>query len=159
MSFSAFGVVEIPVAYDDVAVGNSLGSLKESFLGSGAKAMLAQSLRTSDGKAYAVMCADDMVHRRRWSTQDRATMARFGQTFFGPILGVSRELEHPNAGAKPSPAELDAIRLAARGATYKEIADELGKSVRTVEFQLRSARQKMNAANQADLVRRCQHWL
>ena len=58
-----------------------------------------------------------------------------------------------------SPAELDAIRLAARGLSYKQIAKQLGKSVRTIEHQLRHARQRMDASNQADLIMKCSAWL
>lgn len=147
-----------PVAFDDVADNESLGSLKAAFLSTGARAMLAQSLRGPDG-VYAIVCADDMEAGRVWSTGDRATLGRFVHTFLGPILALSRELAAPRSGDKPSAAELDAIRLAAQGRSYKAIAGELGKSVRTVEFQLRSARRKTGAANQAELVRRCQPWL
>ena len=148
----------VPVAYDDVAASDELGDLKTPFLGSGAKAMLAQGLRYN-GRVFAVVCADEMHERRRWSSKDKETMARFARTFLGPIVGLSRELMAPTEVCKPSPAELDAIRLAARGSSYKEIADSLGKSVRTVEFQLKSARRKVGAANQAELVRLCQAWI
>lgn len=52
-----------------------------------------------------------------------------------------------------TPAELEVVRLAADGLSYSEIADALNKSIRTVDNQLRSAREKLGARNQVDLVR------
>ena len=147
-----------PVAYENVHRNLELGSLRTGFVQGGARAMLALSLR-ADAGAFAIVCVDDMETDRTWSAHDRSAMTDFCRRFFGPILHLSREVRTPSNGSKPSPAELSAVRLAAEGASYKEIADKLGKSVRTVEYQLRSARRKTGAANQADLVLRCQAWL
>lgn len=148
-----------PVAFDDVASNSGLGSLQANFLESGARALLAHSLRSDQGHAFAIVCADDMEEGRVWSADQRATMAEFTRTFYGPILFLCRELSNARSHNKPSPAELEAVRLASCGYSYKEIAEQLGKSVRTIEFQLRQARRKTGANNQAELVLRCQPWL
>ena len=57
------------------------------------------------------------------------------------------------------PRERQVLQLIAGGQTCKQIASELGKSVRTIENQLRSARETLNAANQAELISKCEIWL
>lgn len=83
-----------------------------------------------------------------------------------PIAGQTSQPEYvpPNAPADPiesdrllTAAEVEAVRLAAHGLTYAEIAQQLQKSVRTIDNQLRSARAKLGARNQIELVQRSKH--
>ena len=60
------------------------------------------------------------------------TIARGGTSFPATTLRALRE-----APRRPSPRELGAIRLVARGATNDEIAAGLGISIKTVESHLR----------------------
>jgi DNA-binding CsgD family transcriptional regulator len=86
----------------------------------------------------------------------------FCETFLGPLIGISRrwhEASRYQIVKKPTKAELKAIELAANELSYKQIAHELGKSIRTIENQLRSARETLNAVNQAELIRKCEIWL
>ena len=84
-------------------------------------------------------------------------MQTFVQRVFAPLLHLNAKLRSPQG--RPTPAELAAVRLAARGLSYKEIASALDKSPRTIEAQLRNAKRRTGAANIVDLVRRCQPWL
>ena len=89
-------------------------------------------------------------------------MHTFCSDFLGPLAGISNYWFNPklhNMFSKPSESELIAIRLAAKGLTYKQIADQLSKSTRTIENQFRNARNRLNARNQTDLVKKCEHWL
>ncbi len=148
-----------PVAYDDVANNREVASLGEAFVAVHARAMLAQRLTTGTRDAFGLVCVDELDYGRRWTPREHEALFTFCEVFFAPLLALSRELTAPATIDKPSPAELDAIRLAALGYSYKEIAYELGKSIRTVETQLRKARQKVGAANQTELVRVCEPWL
>ncbi|MEO0425199.1 MAG: helix-turn-helix transcriptional regulator [Pseudomonadota bacterium] len=149
-----------PVAYDDVPNNAEVAPMREAFAAVHARAMLAQRLAVDDHQgAFGLICVDELDYGRRWKAAEHSLLHEFCSTFFAPILAVSLELSAPVGITKPSPAELDAIRLAATGQSYKAIAYSLGKSIRTIETQLRNARQKVGAANQAELVRICEAWL
>ncbi|MFN3197597.1 MAG: LuxR C-terminal-related transcriptional regulator [Bradymonadia bacterium] len=147
-----------PVAYDDVVNNPMVASLKEAFLECAAHAMLAQRL-SNDAGSFGVICIDDVEYGRVWRDCDRAYVYDFCTTFFAPLITISRQIAEPDDIVKPSPSELDAIRLAAQGLSYKAIAATLNKSIRTIEAQLRSARHKTNTGNQTELVRVCEPWL
>ncbi|MEO0973786.1 MAG: LuxR C-terminal-related transcriptional regulator [Pseudomonadota bacterium] len=148
-----------PVVYDDVPNNAEVASLRQAFAAVHAKAMLAQRLATEEQGAFGLVCVDELDYGRHWQPREQETLHTFCDVFFAPILTLSRKLTAPAALTKPTPAELSAIRLAAKGMSYKQIAFELGKSVRTVETQLRNARHKVGAGNQTELVRVCEPWL
>ena len=146
------------VAFDALRGNPAVAHLRYAFEAVGSRAMLAQRL-DHDGRPFGIVCIDDLESDRTWTEAEQRLAWEFCRDFFGPIVGISRALctaKHPR---RPSPAELDAIRLAAAGKSYKEIAAELGKSIRTVEFQLRNARRKTGVCNQVELVRFCEPWL
>ena len=148
----------VPVPYDDVANNHSVAPLRDAFAAVEAKAMLAQRLEDG-GQSFGIVCVDELDYGRFWTASEQEFLHDFCRNFFGPILNISRQLNAKRNTSRPSPAELEAIRMAAQGMGYKEIAVALEKSVRTIEFQLRSARQKTGASNQAELVRLCERWL
>ena len=148
-----------PVAYDDIK-NNPLidDNMKKDFTALGTRAMLAQRLE-SENNSFGIICIDDLETDRAWQQKEQNFVLQFCRDFFGPILGISRRIRKTKKANRPSPAELDAIRLAAQGLSYKQIAATLNKSIRTVEFQFRNARAKTGANNQTELVGICQHWL
>ncbi|MEM7244159.1 MAG: LuxR C-terminal-related transcriptional regulator [Acidobacteriota bacterium] len=148
----------VPVAYDDVPNNPLCQALVDEFAATSSRAMLVQRL-DAGGESFGCACVDDLDHGRTWKPSEHEYLHRFCVDFFAPILAISRQLSAKRRPDKPSPAELEVIRFAAHGLSYKEIAVALEKSVRTVEAQLRSARQKTGATNQAELVRLCAHWL
>ena len=150
-----------PISYENIDSNPALAGVRSQLAAAGTRSMLAQRL-DHQGRAFAIACFDDVgdgTALRRWTAGERAFAGEFCRDFLGPILGLSRQLADTRTVQRPSPAELDAVRLAARGLRYKQIAAELGKSIRTVEFQLRSARAKVGAANQVELVKACEAWL
>lgn len=147
-----------PIAYHDIRNNPLIGGLQESFKQVGSRAILAQRLDDEEG-AYGIVYIDDLESGRTWQSSEQCFVMQFCQIFLAPVLSISRRINTQQHTDKPSPAELDAVRLAAQGLSYKQIAATLNKSIRTIEFQLRSARSKTGASNQTELVQRCQYWL
>ena len=144
-----------PVAYSDCYTGSEFESMREGMLKTRTRSLIARRLEFND-ETFGLICIDQTTHARQWETGTLEYLDLFGATVLSPLLHMSAAL---SLQARPSPAELDAIRLAARGLSYKQIAKQLGKSVRTIEHQLRHARQRMDASNQADLIMKCSAWL
>lgn len=144
-----------PLAVNDVQTHALFTSIRDDLQAVGSEAMLIQRLSVA-GRGIGLVCVDDLERARRWTRHDRQTIRRFCDDFFAPLLHLSRT---PSQPAPLSAAELAAVRGASQGLSYKQIAARLGKSVRTVEHQLRSARRKTGAANQVDLVQACRPWL
>ena len=125
------------------------------------KSILFQRL-TLDGRPVGMTCIDYTREAHAWTPRETDFVHSFCSVLLGPLIGISQYWNHPartHPLKRPSEAELAAIRLAAQGLSYKQIADQLGKSVRTIENQLRNARLVLDAANQAELITRCEIWL
>jgi DNA-binding CsgD family transcriptional regulator len=73
----------------------------------------------------------------------------------GEWLGTRTACARPSmaAIAELTPAEWRVARLVAMGLSYKEVARELGRSLSTVDHQLRSIRDKLGVRSTARLVR------
>jgi DNA-binding CsgD family transcriptional regulator len=150
-----------PIAINDVSSYESLKELKDVFLNTGCKSMLLQKL-VWDGEPIGIACIDHTVEQHIWNEYEINFMHTFCSTFLGPLAGISNYWFNPKLHSmfsKPTESELIAIRLAAKGLTYKQIADQLNKSTRTIENQFRNARNRLNARNQIDLVKKCEHWI
>jgi DNA-binding NarL/FixJ family response regulator len=84
-----------------------------------------------------------------------------GNTFFSPA--VARRLQHPQRPASNrqirkqmaqlSPRELEVLQLIAEGAPNKQVAGELGISIKTVEKHRQSLMNKLNIHDTAGLTR------
>ena len=146
-----------PLAVHNVQRHPLVASMRDDLKSLGTEAMLIQRLSVS-GQGIGIVCVDDLANARRWTRLEQRSIQVFCDRFFAPLLQLSRHTQAPH-DAPITAAELAAVRCAAKGMRYKQIAAQLGKSVRTVEHQLRSARAKTGAANQVDLVRRCKRWL
>lgn len=66
-----------------------------------------------------------------------------------------------NARPRPSPADLEAIRLLGRGATNRDIAQARSITIKTVESQIRRLFDRYDVGNRTELVRLAQSegWL
>jgi two-component system response regulator NreC len=62
-------------------------------------------------------------------------------------------MESPSPDHGLTRKEIEVLRLVALGYTNPEIAERVGSSLRTVEAQRASIRQKLGANSRADLVR------
>lgn len=151
----------LPVKYEDIENNSLLDGIKEPLLFIECKSMLMQRL-VWDGEPIGISCVDHSKYNHNWTQDEVDFMHHFCNTFFAPIAGISNYWHNPTLHQmfkKPSKSELEAIKLAAKGMSYKQIADELGKSVRTIDNQLRDARRRLNVKNQVDLIRKCAPWL
>lgn len=145
-----------PVRFEQIEQNPVIGDLREAFISLRSRSMVARRLEHHD-TALGVICLDHTEESHIWQPRELALVEDFCQRFLAPILAyslqLSRRLPVVRGVSSLTSAELDAVRLAAKGLTYNEIAATLNKSVRTVDNQLRSAREKLGARNQIDLVR------
>ena len=151
----------LPVTCDNVGLNPLLEDSRKKFESIDSKSILFQRL-VWDKKLIGLACIDFTHDYHLWSPSEINFMASFCENFLGPLLGISLYWNNPERYQlikRPTEAEMMAIKLAAKGLSYKQIANELGKSVRTIENQLRNARGTLNAANQAELITKCEIWL
>ncbi|MEO6117456.1 MAG: sigma factor-like helix-turn-helix DNA-binding protein [Methylotenera sp.] len=150
-----------PFACSDISNSLLLHDSIEKFDAIGSQSFLMQRFAI-DGEPIGIVCVDFTNEQHVWSEEEKGFMNTYTETFLGPIAGIShywnKKQKHQSCG-KPSSSELAAIRLASKGMSYKEIACNLSKSVRTIENQLRNARLTLSASNQAELINKCQTWL
>ena len=150
-----------PVKYENVVNNEILGDVREILSSIQSKSMLMQRL-VWEKEPIGISCVDHTVKEHEWDPWEVEFMQQFCTSFFAPLAGISNYWHNPTMHQmfkKPSESELVAIRLAAGGLSYKKIAEELSKSVRTIENQLRNARLRLNATNQAELIKKCEPWL
>ncbi len=150
-----------PVKYENVSSNPMLEEVKEVLASIQSKSMLMQRL-VWDKDPIGISCVDHTLIEHEWSDDEVEFMQQFCTQFFAPLAGISNYWHNPTMHQmfkKPSESELDAIRLASEGLSYKKIAEQLNKSVRTIENQLRNARLRLNASNQAELIKKCEPWL
>lgn len=150
-----------PVTCDDVHTDPLLADSRHVFDAIHSKSILFQRLSLG-AQPVGLACVDFTHERHAWTVDEARFMQDFCTTFLGPLAGIGRHWyapRHADGARRPTPAEVEAIRLAAKGLSYKQIAAALGKSVRTIENQLRSARCTLAAANQAELISKSEAWL
>jgi len=150
-----------PVKYENVSENPKLKDVKEILSSIRSRSMLMQRL-VWDKEPIGISCVDHTLVDHQWHDDEVNFMQQFCTNIFAPLAGISNYWHNPTMHQmfkKPSESELDAIRLAACGLSYKNIAEELNKSVRTIENQLRNARLRLNARNQAELIKKCAPWL
>jgi DNA-binding CsgD family transcriptional regulator len=150
-----------PVACDRVRDDPLLADCRTDFTEIGSKSIVFNRL-TFRRKPVGMVCIDVADAERRWSAGDLAAVNAFCETFLGPALAISKRWWGRDEAAlsrRPSPAELAAIRCIAEGMSVDLAARTLGKSVRTIENQLRQARAATGAATRTELIRRCELWL
>ena len=150
-----------PVKYENVENNPLLEGIREPLVEVECKSMLMQRLLW-DGEPIGISCVDHSKYNHQWRDDEVNFMYQFCNQFFAPLAGISNYWHNPSLHQmfkKPSKSELQAIRLAAEGLSYKQIADQLGKSVRTIDNQLRDARKRLNVSNQVELIKKCAPWL
>jgi hypothetical protein len=151
----------VPVKYEKVEENDVLDDLKQPLIDAGCKSMLLQKLMWVD-EPVGIVCIDYTVHEHEWSALEIKFLETFCAIFLGPLAAISNYWFNPKMHSmfsKPTDSEMVAIRLAADGLSYKQIADKLNKSIRTVENQFRNARKRLGAKNQIELIRKCDPWL
>jgi DNA-binding CsgD family transcriptional regulator len=152
---------------DDVAQARSFSpAMRHALVALGTGAKLAIPLRDG-GRAVGLMCADwrRQVPPQVGHVADELTA--FARDGLGPLMAAARrsgqeriigaevvELDAPAVELHGlTPAEMRVARLVARGLSYKEVAREIGRSLSTVDHQLRQVRAKLGVRSTARLVR------
>ncbi len=79
--------------------------------------------------------------------------AAHGRDYLQPAIKVGLEKGAGEEGIPLSPRERDVLRLMALGHTNREIADQLGVSVRTIETHRLHVQQKLGLTTRAELTR------
>jgi DNA-binding CsgD family transcriptional regulator len=150
----------VPVRFEQVEINPLIGNLREAFIELRSRSMVARRLEQKMS-IFGVICIDHTEESHEWQPAELQLIEDFCQEFLSPLLVYSLRLYRQNnpSASLLTPAELEVIRLAANGFTYSRIAQVLGKSVHTVDKQLRSAREKTGARNQTELIRLTSHLL
>lgn len=148
--------------FDDVAQEREMTpALRHTLLAMGTAAKLALPL-VEGGRPVGLLCADWHRARPRWNSEACNQMTLLATQLLGPVLAVSERLARsalaaegePGAGLEAlTPAERRVARLVAQGLSYKEVAHQLGRSLSTVDHQLRSIRQKLGVESTTRLIR------
>lgn len=151
-----------PVRIEQVEVNLMLGNLREAFIGLRSRSMVARRLE-HEAAILGLICIDHTEESHEWQPKELELIELVCQEYLAPLLEYSLRLyqqnHKTNAANLLTPAELEVIKLAANGLTYNQIAQTLGKSVHTVDKQLRNAREKIGARNQSELIRLTTHLL
>jgi DNA-binding CsgD family transcriptional regulator len=129
------------------------------------RAKLSIALRVGP-RPIGLLCADWTSHEVDLSPERQHTLLRAASLVIAPLVQSASLLAAGKSGwplerdrvmcahhDRLTPAEWRVAELAGRGLTYKEIARELGRSLSTVDHQLRSIRVKLDAPSTAKLVR------
>lgn len=141
-----------PMSISRVRNNKMLGTLEPVFCDLSASAMLATAIRHGS-LGLGLVCLDETDRQRPWSAKTIERVRYFLDEWAAPVLHTSLLLAAAREVSPLTPAELRTVRLLARGLSYAEIAAHLGRSVHTVDNQLRSARSKTGARNSVDLLR------
>lgn len=137
-------------------------ALRQALLEFGTAAKLALPL--ADGtRPIGLLCADWHRAWPRWNSDVCNQMTLLGRGVLGPVLSVSVRLTLSagpdslaggmNLSNPLTPAERRVAQLVAQGLSYREVAQQLGRSLSTVDHQLRSIRQKLRVSSTSRLVR------
>ncbi len=140
-----------PVAFQKVRGNRHIGELEPTLVGLGVTSMVTAPIRF-DRLGLGLLCLDEVDGERRFTDGERSKVDRFVNRFLAPVL-FSALRGVADRRSTLTVAEEDAVRLLADGLSYDSIARVLGKSPRTIDNQLRSARRKARAHNAVELVR------
>ena len=158
----------IGLAVPSVARERSMAEpLRERLLRSGAAAKMALPLRAAG--PVGLICADWQHESPPWPGEVCNELPDLAGKVIGPLLALATEAteateaaEAPSGSASATPhpvlaqltpAERRVAELVAMGLSYKEVARRLGRSLSTIDHQLRSIRGKVGVASTARLVR------
>lgn len=144
------------IAVKDFAADVPDGPCRDTMLSIGTRAAIARRLDV-DGRVFGLVCLDWVDDAHVVDEQLVGLIDQFVSTILAPVLAITSERR---TGRRDQPlldllsrAEIAAVRLAARGLSYGEIAAALGKSANTIDHQLLRARRKLGARNTPQLLR------
>lgn len=128
--------------------------MRMSLASFGTAAKLALPVR--NGMApVGLICADWHREAPRWDSNACNELGGFVHGALGPVLGTAAAARSAASALNTeslTPAERRVAQLVATGLSYKEVARQLGRSVSTVDHQLRSIREKLQVRSTARLA-------
>lgn len=147
--------------------------LRRRMSGARTKSKFGAALRTQKG-SYGLICADWTEHLVPNEADLFDCFEQTVQDVLSPIIAVAKHVSdsqsvepvarhdaisvfhygRPGSGALDAltSSEIEVARLVARGHSYKEIARIRGRSLSTIDHQLRSIRSKMGVASTSNLI-------
>ena len=163
-----------PVVFADIKQDRRVTPrLRKRMSGARTKSKFGAALRTNGG-GFGLICADWTEHL---VPNEADLFDRFEQTVtdvLSPIIAVAKDIteaQDPQAAVKHdavsvfhygrrgsgaldalTSAEIEVARLVAQGLSYKEIANIRGRSLSTIDHQLRSIRSKMGVSSTSNLI-------
>jgi DNA-binding CsgD family transcriptional regulator len=149
-----------PLVYADIKQDSRVSiSLRRRMAGARTKSKFGWALRSEDG-AYGLICADWTEHLAPWESGLFDCFEQTVADVLSPIIVVAKGIDAcksfrgtDNAVSTTlTQSELAVARLVAKGMSYKEIARSRGRSLSTIDHQLRSIRRKIAAPSTAALV-------
>ncbi|MEM8980498.1 MAG: helix-turn-helix transcriptional regulator [Pseudomonadota bacterium] len=164
-----------PIVFADIKQDRRVTpKLRKRMAGARTKSKFGAALRTRDG-GFGLICADWTEH---FVPNEADLFDCFEQTVadvLSPIIAVAKDVAEAQGpqdaraheavclfqygsrgdGALEAltPAEVEVARLVAQGLSYKEIATVRGRSLSTIDHQLRSIRSKMGVSSTSNLIR------
>ena len=165
-----------PLIFADIKQDNRIKMrLRQRLSGARTKSKFAWALRTGRG-TYGLICADWTEHLVPWESglydcfeqtvadvlspivavakqiADQDPSGRNMQWRDGYPLTLSQGLSSEGSPARLTDSEIAVARLVAKGLSYKEIARIRGRSLSTIDHQLRSIREKTGVSSTSALV-------
>lgn len=165
-----------PVVFADIKQDSRVTTyLRNRIAGAKTKSKFGSALRSKSG-SYGLVCADWTEHLAPNESGLYDCFETTVRDVLGPIIAVSREISRVANGADDTAkhgvlnadqtdedsseqllqaltaSETEVAKFVAQGLSYKEIARIRGRSVSTIDHQLRSIRQKTGVSSTAGLV-------
>ncbi len=162
-----------PIVFSDIKQDRRVTpKLRERMSGARTKSKFGAALRTKDG-SFGLICADWTEHLVPAKADLFDCFTYTVEDVLSPIIEVARTVAPPKTtpavqhedvsvfhyGRRGSGAldaltasEVEVARLVAQGLSYKEIARTRGRSLSTIDHQLRSIRAKMGVNSTANLI-------
>lgn len=149
-----------PVVFADIKQDSRFTlRLRKRMSGAKTKSKFGWALRTENG-GFGLICADWTEQFAPWESGLYDCFERAVTDVLSPIIAVARDIadwriadESPiNSESCLTPSEIEVAGLVAQGMSYKEIARTRGRSLSTIDHQLRSIREKLGVPSTSALV-------
>jgi len=148
-----------PLVLEEISQASVLEhGLRTALIDVGTQVKIASSLHF-EGVTFGFLCMDHVLRAPRITTLQHDHFQLVTGVVLGRILGASHRLAQSGPsvdGPLPeellTPAERRVLALLASGLGYKRIAQHLGRSVHTVDHQLRSIRTKLKVRTNMQLI-------
>ncbi len=150
-----------PLVFEDIAQASALeDGLRSALVKVGTRVKIAAPLHF-EGATFGFLCMDRVNRSNRLTGIQYERFQLVTGVVLGEILGVSRRIRMPVDDSNGSlesrllsltPAERKVLALLGNGLGYKQIAQQLSRSVHTIDHQLRSIRAKLHVGTNMQVI-------